>query len=303
MNHRSLTAFTLLSSLFVTACVDDDDLAGDTLAIEGGSPPTSTMVAVAATIQFNELTPGGYIASGVRIGPRHVLTAGGPMPGDVVELYRDARGTDPTTRRRIVSMLRYSTAASEQWRPKVMVLDADVTVGAPAVLAWSYPGPGADVQPVSAGAHGGEPNPTFALRRADDRTVSIVASDQFRVEGDLIEPTDGGGPVWHEGRVLGVMQRVACSDPALCVASVPYHLDFILGAIGWAWPYGPSSSGAWTGAILEVVDDASERVCQYACANSRSCVAYSVELASGSCRLMSSRTRFSLQPGWRSGTR
>jgi hypothetical protein len=307
----------LLPFLFLAACAaevePEPDFETDELAIHGDDyPATSWMVASAGAIRFPPGTPETPWCNATRISPRHMLTSTlCSAIGDTIEFYSDASGSDPALRRRVVDRKQLTPEIPQpRNRPLILVLDADVPWGAAATLAWRYPGDNSFVRKVGAGDHDGDYNHEAELRYATDHTTNDHNAAVLGVAQDEVDWGDEGGPLYYGAKVLGVALDTAddeCQAGPACYASVPYYLSWILTQIGWTWPHGSVQSATYrAGATIEVIAQTTERVCQYACEHTASCVAYDYSTASDDCVTLSSVTATYSGPyfaSWRSDTR
>lgn len=306
----AVAAFALLA-----ACVDPDapELGDHTVALHGGTLATPFMTARAAvrltTEAWAELHPAyqHQMCTLTRIGPRHLVTTYHCQGGDQVQFYTDPSASDPGRTRTIVAQLRPADdeIIDSPHYPVVLVLDADVPWGTTAKLAWEYPGPAVPVQVVGAGHFATGYNDVAELRYASDATLSAGDADgTFQLAGRHATFADFGGPIYQASRLLGVSWECGSIVGHDCALSVPPYLDFLLRSIDWAWPHGSPVVGYSAGTILDELAAGTERVCQYACAESRDCVAYNFNPTQQVCRLMSTRTQvLPLNNLWRSAAK
>jgi len=299
----------LALALTTTACFDADtdyDPAADAefgqveAGIVSGGTPYPWMVARA-------VKP-AYPCTATLIAPRFALTAlhctQYNKVGTSVHFYTDASGFDQGLAAKVVSVrLRPGTnAAPNQDITDSTNLQADIAVleletAAPAssvasTLEWAYPGAWGFGRVVGAGDHdnaGTNPNSVGELRYAVDVTDSADDdSGGFFTIADNVNAGDSGGPLYMDDRILGVLNthRPGVNDG---YTSVPKHLDWILGQIGYAWAHGASQAVVRRGAAIQVFDQATERVCQYACDHT-ACVAYDFVPSLSRCTLLSTVT-------------
>ncbi|MEJ7596268.1 MAG: trypsin-like serine protease [Kofleriaceae bacterium] len=186
------------------------------------------------------------------------------------------------------------------------VLQLSSTAGAPAVIAalrWTYPGAGVNGVKVGAGAHS---TPAVAqLRQVTDPTDSPNDHDgSFMTEDDDTDSFDSGGPFYFNGLwVTGVLTGSDWDADSVTYrnlyTSVPHHLDFILGAIGYAWS-GGATEGRYRGGVYISLMSRSERVCKYACDRTTTCVAFNHHSLLNQCELLSAVTSSTSSSSWRS---
>lgn len=286
--------------------IDDAPLGADEQAIMAGTLAEPWMVERAIKPQFP--------CTATLIAPHHALTAlhctQYNKPGTTVHFYTDATGYDPALARQVVAVaLRPGTATAPNQDLidatglfadiAVLTLDADAPATSfPSTLAWTYPGAGAVVTVVGAGNHDNAgTNPDGELRQKPQTTRYAtddsggIYTDQHDVNGG-----DSGGPLYLAYRQLGVLYGTSYT-------SVPEHLDWILGQIGYAWPGLAAVAGCYrTGTTLETFGDATERTCQYACQHTR-CEAYNFAPATGTCVLMRGLTGAVVTPLYRTALR
>lgn len=318
-------AISMLSTLCTTtlalggaACVETDDEAvddevalGDSeQAIEDGSAASAWQLARAADLGN---------CTGTRIGSRHVLTAlhCSPRVGNTVRFYTTGPAADPSTQRTITAVSRPGCtqwdATTHDWTDcggdfadfAVVTLDAPVTVGTAATLAWAYPGSDRVGQKVGAGNHEDVSNLGGVLLQRSDYTYSDDdGGGGFLTNQAGVNPGDSGGPFYYGGRVLGTLTgKIVDIVWRGRHTSVPHHLDAILARIGYAWAGDPVESGTYrTGTVASFLVR-SEQVCKYACEKTSSCVAFNHLAGLNYCYLLSSVTDTSSLGGWRSATR
>ena len=115
-----------------------------------------------------------------------------------------------------------------------------------------------------------------------------AAPDRFDIRVSVLGHIQRGGSPTVTDRILGVLnaQLVGVSGD---YTSVPAHLDWILGQIGYAWTHGASQAVVRRGTGLQIFDEATERMCQYACDHT-ACVAYNYVPSLDRCTLLSSVT-------------
>jgi hypothetical protein len=181
---------------------------------------------------------------------------------------------------------------SNGWFADIALLELSATneddlEGPAAVLAWKYPGVTFG-QKVGAGRHDQMDNPDGILLQAADFTADATDTDgEFYTILDQTDKGDSGGPFYVANRVVGTLW--GNRDGQNRYTSVPRHLHWILTNIAWRWRGQPSqTSTAYTGTLIDTFPG-SELVCQYACENTSSCEAYSIDPGS-TCRLYDNPT-------------
>lgn len=169
-----------------------------------------------------------------------------------------------------------------------------------AIMHWRYPG---------SGHSGYEVGPEYLISTPPGRYITVVpdtldsSNDTpgwFETTNDNSDRHDEGGGFWYQGRVLGTLwgggYDVGDGNWQL-YASVPRHLDWILGKVQYAWPGMPVlTNNTYTGTPLSTFG-ASELVCQYACDHTSSCEAYNFTISSKSCQLVTGVTGRAAQAG------
>jgi hypothetical protein len=296
-----VTPLRLLPFFVLAACAvevePDPDFETEEAAIHGDDySATSWMIASAGAVRFPPGTPETPWCSATRIGPRHMLTSSWCYAiTDTIEFYSDASASDPALRRRVIAVKALTPEIPQpKNRPLILVLDADVPWGAAATLAWRYPGENSYVRKVGNGDHGGVSNDEAELRYATDRTTNEHNAAVLGVLQDEVDPGDEGGPMYYGRKLLGVALDTSddeCQAGPACYASVPYHLSWILTQIGWTWPHGTAQLSTYrAGTTIEVVPQTTERICQYACEHTASCVAYDYNTVTDDCVTLSSVT-------------
>ncbi|MCE9578510.1 MAG: trypsin-like serine protease [Deltaproteobacteria bacterium] len=312
----------LALALTTTACVDADtdyDPASDAefgqveAGIVAGGTPYPWMVARAVKPAFP--------CTATLIAPRFAVTAlhctQYNKVGTWVHFYTDASEFDQGLAAKVVSVrTRPGTSAP----PATDYLDTDdvfadialleLETAAPAsstasTLEWAYPGAWGFGRVVGAGNHddaGTNPNSEGELRYAVEATESTSDdSGHFGTIADVVNSGDSGGPLYLTDRVLGVLHGHVIGDSGF-YTSVPEHLDWILGQIGYAWTHGASQAVVRRGTGLQIFDDATERTCQYACDHT-ACVAYDFVPSLERCTLLSSVTSIVSSTTTRSGAK
>ncbi len=189
----------------------------------------------------------------------------------------------------------------------------DAILGPSAVLAWKYPGDGAQGKKVGAGSHQGTFNPMGELRQISDKTDDNDDSGGYFVTAhEQLDKGDSGGPFYVNSRIVGVVkdQDWDLGDGNFnTYTSVPHHLDWILGKIGYRWRgLTPLQNIKYSGKVIETVFG-SEKRCQYACEMTDKCEAYNWKTSTQTCQLMddvtgksaSSSSRAALRFGASSG--
>lgn len=303
MRLASSLALGLTLALTTTACLDGargpaptDDPALDQTEegiVSGG---------IAADWMVERAVKPQYPCTATLVAPRFALTAlhctQYNKVGTTVHFYSDASGFDPALARKVVSVrLRPGTNPapnqdvidSTNLHADIALLELDSAAPASstvAILGWRYPGAWGFGRVVGAGNHDSAgTNDDGELRYQVDVTKSDTDdTGSFATIADVVNAGDSGGPLYLTDRVIGVLN--AHTPSSGYYTSVPEHLDWALGQIGYAWPYGASQSVVRFGTELESFTEATERTCQYACDHA-ACVAYDFHPASGTCTLLS----------------
>jgi hypothetical protein len=180
-------------------------------------------------------------------------------------------------------LLRLQSTASSNTSENAML-------GPSAVLAWKYPGDGANGKKIGAGSHEGKMNPMGELRQIGDETDDDDDSGGYFVTAhEQLDPGDSGGPFYVDARVVGILKKQDW-DPGdgnfNMYTSVPYHLDWILGKIGYRWRgLTPQAGTKYSGKVIDTVYG-SEKRCQYASEMTASCEAYNWKTSTHACDLI-----------------
>lgn len=319
LTRMSKTKLSLSLALAAcAACVDVPPEAGEAADEITGAGATSAS-------QFHldraAATPG---CTATRIAPNFALTAihCGTGVGANVDFYDTGPGTDAVLTAHVAAWIQRDDAiditachddlecydTDGNFADLALLQLGDMTpamdgpAGAQATLAWTYPGSGAGGYSVGAGRHGDLSNPERILKQIWDTTDDGDADDgAFHTTNDFVNPQDSGGPFYVGGRELGVLHGHGWDVPHGNFdkyTSVPLHLDWILGRIGYAWPGTPTYWGLFYDGTTMSSFSGSERVCQYACEETSTCEAYNYYVG-GTCRLLRAVTGWHTQVGWR----
>jgi len=229
-----------------------------------------------------------------RIAPNFLLTAlhcqMQLFVGKNVTFYSTGPGYNTTMTAKIVNVTNppgtnwatdYYTDSNGQFADLAVVqLDRNIKTGAAATMQWAYPGSGSSGFKVGCGGlASGVSNTTGRLLAASDTLDSGDDSGGgFHTTHDQVDPGDSGGPFYYKNRILGTLWGTYAGTGGGTVArytSVPAHLDWILGSIGYQWSGAPPvAHQAISGNVVENFATNSQRVCQYACEQHSDCVGY-----------------------------
>ena len=105
----------------------------------------------------------------------------------------------------------------------------------------------------------------------------------FAVTTPVANPGDSGGALYVSSRLVGVTRSQSG------YTSVPAHLDWIIEASRYAWPYGTPQRRVRLGTTLSTFPESSHRVCQYACEHT-ACAAYNWSPLTETCTLLATVT-------------
>lgn len=267
---------------------------------------------------------GGCTAT--RISDRYAITAlhCGVMPGNTLTFYGTGGEANPALTAKVEQVFMrpgattaecqvFSTCADDEGHfADIAVLRLSNTVtsttdsllaGAPATLAWTFPGDGASGTKVGAGDHDGVANPGGTLRQIPDTIDGSDTDSMFYTDDDLVDDGDSGGPFYVGTRVVGTLwgRGQVGLDHYARHTSVPRHLDWILASMAYQWPgQPPQQDMAINGSPIESFTG-TERECQYACEKTASCEAYNY--SGSSCGLYTAITGTHVQSGWRGAIR
>jgi hypothetical protein len=305
-----MRALFVLTAL--TGCLDTAPTTDETVEyISGPSQPAS---------QFQlDRASKIYGCTATRIDSRHLLTAMhcGTPKWSAVSFYDQGSGRDVNDTAIVVDFLKRPGTNVKDCHDNlncydsyglwadvaVIVLDRDVQTGSSAIMAWEAPGSGVTGQKVGAGLHNDLPNPAWTLLQVTDTTSNTPNLGQFHTSHDWVNDQDSGGPFYVAGKIAGTLTGHQSGPGGYAIhTSVATHLDWILQETGWTWRGGqPIYDHAYTGTVVDMFFNTTERVCRYACENTTSCQGYN--LLGSTCEVLTDiGTVYSL-PGAISGLR
>jgi hypothetical protein len=178
---------------------------------------------------------------------------------------------------------------------EILQLDRDISVGAAATMAWSYPGAGFTGYDV--GSMGGTFQPAQPLLSV----LNITTTDDdsagfFRNASYEVDKGDSGGPFYYGGRVQGTLYGSGW-DGSEWHTSTRMHLDWILQTIGYRYSGNPPIANVGLNGTASPAFMATERACQYACEQKGDCKGYNYWPVNKSCNLYSVITGTLSAPG------
>jgi hypothetical protein len=309
----SVSRFLLIAGL--AACVETPELGEDELMMEDASLAVQPYISRAARL---------WNCSGTRLTSIHVITAVHcfPMVDELVSFY--SSGTpypeETDTTRVILGRAKppgtawgYNTAADWHDSDDQFADLAIVTLSRPPMslvheitpLAWKYPGEDAWGAMVGGGAHYDNGDLFGILMQAPVQTSSGSDDDgDFYTHQDPGNPGDSGGGLHHSGRLLGVTHGADYLPDGWHqqFTSVPEHLEWILGEIGYQWSGTVPANAVLSG--TSVIDHRGSHLrCQYACDHTSTCVGYNWNSLTNQCWLFSNVTGSIALPNFKSARR
>lgn len=321
MRKRTRVTFAITAAL--SACAIDEEgtepeLDTSAYEINGNDEPAEPWM-VDRAIMLVTFSDGKWVrvCTGTLISPIHVLTAlhCSPVMSDDVAFYTTNDGFDVDLRRNVVAVQTPpgTNPATDDWDASngqfadiaVLTLGLPMRGSVPATLAWTYPGDGVAGAKVGGGRHDGDDNEEGELRWVLDTTYTDSDDEndgQFLTSHSRFDPGDSGGAFYRGGRLLGVTtgEKLVWGVMRGVHTSVPDHLDWILGAIGYQWPHGTIQSAVRSGALLETLLGRTQRECTYACDKHGQCVAFNYLPNLQQCQLLSTVTGSASSSAWRS---
>jgi hypothetical protein len=300
MTRTTIMVVSLLAGC-VTEGSDGDELTygEDEQAIEDGTFANAFQIARAARM--------GSGCSATQIAPDTVLTAlhCTPVVGEQVAFWTSATAVSATTRTVsqvilppgtfIVPGIGYDWTDNHGDHADIAVLRLSLPMRrTTATLAWNYPGSDKIGQKVGNGNHEEViPGGTVLLQRSD-YTHGDDDDGEFLTNQNGGNKGNSGGPYYVNAKQVGVLTGATWDTVWRgWHTSVPHHLDFILDAMDYDWPFGPENPGiARSGPIIELLLNRSHQVCRYACDKTTTCKAFTfIDLGSFTqCSLLSSVT-------------
>jgi hypothetical protein len=306
-----------IATALLAGCVDlapEQSYSEREQAIDDGTTASAFQIARAVQLFRSDFTP---TCSGTQIADDVVLTALHCLPkvGDVVGFWDTATSLIGG---RWVSKVTIPPGTSID--PKdifdssgdladiaVVMLSSPAPAGrSNATLAWVHPGSDIDVVEVGSGVHDdGEVERATSLRQRGDHTRNGQFDGAFLTEEGATDYGDSGGPTYHGTRLLGVLY--GWSDGHGLHTSVPHHLQFILDAMGYEWPYNPIGNIRRTGPVITSLYGRALDTCAYACDRTTSCRAFNfvpnLPVYGTQCQLLSSVDNATIVAGFKSASK
>jgi len=305
---RTLLAATAIC-LPLTACLadttpDPDDQTSIDEAEINGPVFTPSPIHVLFAMSKSPSQGGGCTAT--VIDASHALSAlhCNWQPGQSVFGYSSAAGFDPAQAHTVTAVARrpgtqWSPTGTQDWTDSngdfadIVVVTFSPPLGGfafSAQLAWKFPAPGTAGVKVGAGQHNGVANPNRKLLAVGDTQESADDSGGgFHTGHVRVDPGDSGGPFYvNTFQVLGTVTGTVNDLVHARYTSVPHFIDWILGAIGFAWGGRPLQGGVRRTGVGIDIFPSSLKTCEYACTRDGNCRAFNYSLIAASCQMLSS---------------
>lgn len=306
-------------TLLAAGCVTDTEptYSEHQLQIEDGTNASQFAVARAAYLLRPDDTPPTLdaICTATMIADDVALTAlhCAPVVGDVIAFWDTATSFSASSR--IASVT--SPAGAEPDDPYdshgnladiavVRLASPAPAAKSNAILAWHHPGDHQSVIQVGGGEHDGTEDAATSLRQRGDYTLDGQDDGAFLTRDGAVDFGDSGGPTYYGSKLLGVLRGISWDGHGKHT-SVPFHLPFILDAMGWEWPHNPIGNIRRTGPVISTLNGRSLDTCAYACDKTSTCRAFNfdtdVPIVLTQCQLLSSVDNATIVAGFKSASK